>query len=83
LEQESQTIDPTELRPLMMELASMLEAGMVDSMDQITALENRLGHSKAAKPLRQLKDNVDQFDMDSALLNLKEIATMFEISLEG
>jgi signal transduction histidine kinase/CheY-like chemotaxis protein/HPt (histidine-containing phosphotransfer) domain-containing protein len=83
LEQESQTIDPTELRPLMLELASMLEAGMVDSMDQITALENRLGHSKAAKPLRKLKDNVDQFDMDSALLNLKEIATMFEISLEG
>jgi hypothetical protein len=82
LEQESQTIDPTELRPLMMELASMLEAGMVDSMDQITALENRLSHSKAAKPLRKLKDNVDQFDMDSAMLNLKEIATMFGISLE-
>ena len=80
--QVSEAIDPYQLRPWLVELAQMLESGMVDSMDQITALESKLRNSEASKLLQQLKQNVDLFDMDAALANLKEIAILFGISLE-
>jgi CheY-like chemotaxis protein/HPt (histidine-containing phosphotransfer) domain-containing protein len=78
----STAVDVAMVRPILVNLAQMLESGMVESMEQISALESQLSHSKVAKQFQQLKQDVDIFDMDSALANLKAIATTLEISLQ-
>jgi phage tail tape-measure protein len=66
----------------MLQLSQMLERGMVDSMEQIEALDNQLRQSVVKIEWERLKQHVDFFDMDGALEELKAVATMLKISLE-
>ena len=75
------TVDTALLRPLFVNMAQMLENGMVESMEQISILEDHLSDVKVQKQFQQLKQDLDMFDMDSALGNLKSIAIALEISL--
>ncbi|MRR15634.1 MAG: response regulator [Deltaproteobacteria bacterium] len=73
--------DPDAIRPLMIDLAQMLEIGSSKSMKQIKLLEKYLSNTKADKQFKQLKSDVDIFDMDKALERLKAIASDLNISL--
>ena len=66
----------------MLQLSQMLERGMVDSMEQIEALDNQLRQSNVRKEWERMKQHVDFFDMDSALEELKAVAKLLQISLE-
>jgi PAS domain S-box-containing protein len=76
------SMDLEVVRQQMMQLAQMLERGMVDSMEQLETLEDQLGTSKVKTQWERLKQHVDFFDMDSALEDLKEIAVILTIALE-
>lgn len=74
-------VDTDIVRPLLINLAQMLESGSIKSVQQLKVLESHLGNSKVEKPFEQLRNDVDIFDMDSALGKLKAIASALEISL--
>ena len=73
--------DPDAIRRLMIDLAQMLEIGSSKSMKQIEMLGKYLSNSKVDKQFKQLKSDVDIFDMDKALERLKAIASGLNISL--
>jgi len=73
--------DPDAIRPLMIDLAKMLEIGSSKSMKQIEMLGKYLSNSKVDKQFKQLKSDVDIFDMDKALERLKAISSGLNISL--
>ena len=75
------SMDLEVVRGQAMQLAQMLERGMVDSMEQIETLERQLGKSEVKTQWERLKQHVDFFDMDSALEDLNEIAVILTISL--
>jgi hypothetical protein len=65
----------------MIDLAQMLEIGSSKSMKQIEMLGKYLSNTKVDKQFKQLKRDVDIFDMDKALERLKAIASGLNISL--
>ena len=73
--------DPDAIRPLMIDLAQMLEIGSSKSMKQIDMLGQYLSNTKVDKQFKQLKSDVDIFDMDKALERLKAMASGLNISL--
>ncbi|SPF52541.1 hypothetical protein SBF1_5850001 [Candidatus Desulfosporosinus infrequens] len=75
------TVDRALLRPLFVNMAKMLENGMVEAMEHISILEDHLSDAGVQKQFQELKQDLDMFDMDSALINLKSIAMALEISL--
>ena len=74
-------IDPDAIRALMIDLAQMLEIGSSKSMKQIEMLGKYLSNTQVDKQFKQLKNDVDIFDMDKALERLKAIASGLNISL--
>lgn len=73
--------DQDAIRPIMIDLAKMLEIGSSKSMKQIEMLGKYLSNTKVDKQFKQLKNDVDIFDMDKALERLKAIAPDLNISL--
>lgn len=74
-------VDVDIVRPLLINLAQMLESGSINSAKQLSVLDCYLGNTKVEKQFDQLRKDVDMFDMDSALGKLKAIASDLDISL--
>jgi signal transduction histidine kinase/CheY-like chemotaxis protein/HPt (histidine-containing phosphotransfer) domain-containing protein len=74
-------VDAGIIRPYLINLAQMLESGSIKSEKQLSVLESYLRNTKVEKQFEQLKKNVDMFDMDSALVKLRAIASDLEIRL--
>jgi HPt (histidine-containing phosphotransfer) domain-containing protein len=74
-------VDPDAIRQIMIDLAQMLEIGSSKSMKQIEMLGKYLSNTKVDKQFKQLKNDMDIFDMDKALERLKAIASGLNISL--
>ena len=62
------------------QLAQMLELGMINSLDQIEALDSQFAHHTLKHQWEQLKQYVNFFDMDKALLELHKIVRNLGIS---
>ena len=62
-------------------LARMLEERMVDSLEQVEELDSQLSGGEVKVKWERLKENVYGFEMDRALLNLKEIAGILNLSI--
>ena len=81
-------VEPTEVSEMNLELvreqasqlAQMLAHGMVDSMEQIEALDNQFFYHELRPHWERLKQQVDMFDLDSALAELQEIANALHIT---
>jgi len=74
-------VDVNAVRPLLVELAQMLEIGSIKSMQHLELLDGHLNNTKVDELFRQLKRDADVFDMDKALEKLRTIATELDISL--
>ncbi len=73
-------IDLELVRQSLTQLAQMLERGMADSIEQIEELDRQLAHSELKSQWEQLKQEVDAFNMESALDYLHEIAKILNIT---
>lgn len=69
------------IRPLIVDLAQMLEIGSIKSLEQLNVLDGYLSNTKVYRQFQQLRNDVDVFDMDNALSKLEAIAIALEISL--
>jgi HPt (histidine-containing phosphotransfer) domain-containing protein len=74
-------VDDNIVRPLLINLAKMLESGSIKSVQQLRVLDSHLSNTRVEKQFQQLRKDVDMFDMDSALDKLKAIASALGISL--
>ena len=79
---EGEAMDVEVVREQLGQLAEMLEHGMVDSMEQIEKLDRQFAHHEVRPRWERLKQQVDQFDMDSALEELKSIAVILNMALK-
>ncbi len=78
---EGEAMDIEMVREQLGQLAEMLEHGMVDSMEQIERLDRQFAHHEVKPKWERLKQQVEQFDMDSALEELQEITTALNIMI--
>ncbi|MEA4926027.1 MAG: response regulator [Syntrophomonadaceae bacterium] len=75
------SVDTDRVRPLLINLAQMLESGSIKCADQMDLLEVYLSKTIVKKQYYQLRKDVEMFEMDNALDKLKVIASDLNISL--
>ncbi len=77
-----EAMDVEMVREQLGQLAEMLEHGMVDSMEQIEKLDRQFADHEVGQRWERLKQQVEQFDMDSALMELQGIAAILNITIK-
>jgi len=74
-------VDTNAVRPLLVELAELLESDLMEAMSRLEALEQHLGNSQVRNEFSQLEEAINGFDTDSAAANLTRIAEKLDIAL--
>jgi two-component system sensor histidine kinase/response regulator len=74
-------VDSEGLQIHLINLAQMLESGSVESVKHLKILESYLSNTSFQKKFEQLQHDVEIFDMDNALIKLKELASDLNISI--
>ena len=69
------------MKPLLVEMAGLLESDLMEAMNRLEALEKYLGNSNVREEFLQLENNVNGFDTDGAKESLSKIAENLGISL--
>ena len=74
-------VDKEAVKPLLKEMAQLLESDLTEAMNRLEALRHHLANSSAYEGLRMLEKQVEGFDTDSALISLEAIARALDIEL--
>ena len=74
-------VDKEAVKPLLQEMAKLLESDLTEAMNRLEALRQHLAHSTAHEDFKRLEKQVESFDTDSALLSVEAIARALNISL--
>jgi two-component system sensor histidine kinase/response regulator len=75
-------IDIDKVKPLLVEMADLLESDLTTAMTRLDALREQLGESVVSAQFKELEHHVNGFDTDSALRSVKAIAQALDISFE-
>jgi hypothetical protein len=78
---EEVTIDINAVKPLLVELAELLDSDLMEAMNRLDALEQHLGSSKVREEFSQLTKHINGFDTDGAKESLTNIAQQIDVSL--
>ncbi len=70
------------VKPLLVEMADLLESDLTEAMNRLEVLELHLKNSDAREDFSALEDDVNGFNTDGALISLKSIAEKLGISLD-
>ena len=76
------TIDIDTVKPLLLEMAQLLESDLMEAMNRLEALSQHLTNSEVWEEFKALEKNVEGFDTDGAKESLSKIATKLSISLD-
>jgi two-component system sensor histidine kinase/response regulator len=74
-------IDIDAVKPLLIEMAELLESDLMGAMSRLETLEQHLGNSRVREDFSQLTKHIDGFDTDGAKESLSKIAEKLDISL--
>ena len=74
-------IDMDKVKPLVVELSSLLETDITEAMNRLEDLREYLENSSVREEFKRLENHIDGFDTDSAIMSLKEIAKTLTISI--
>ena len=74
-------VDIDTVKPLLIELAGLLESDLMEAMSRLDALKVHFENSVVREEFKQLEKHIDGFDTDSAITSLKEIAKTLTISI--
>jgi hypothetical protein len=80
--QEESKVDISTVKPLMLKLAYLLENADQDAVIAWETLEKHLEETCHLHQFKTLKKNINQYDFETALFNLKETAKLVGIDLE-
>lgn len=76
------SVDIDTVKPLLIELAELLESDLMEAMSRLDALRVHFENSVVREEFKRLEKHIDGFDTDSAIKSLKEIAKTLTISLK-
>ncbi|MFH1115585.1 MAG: response regulator [Pseudomonadota bacterium] len=71
---EDMQVDKEAVKPLLREMAQLLESDLTEAMNRLEALKAHLSHSSVCEEFRRLEKHVEGFDTDSALKSVEAIA---------
>ena len=74
-------VDKEAVKPLLQEMAQLLESDLTEALNRLEALRQHLTHSSAHEEFKQLEKQVEGFDTDSALKSVEAIARALDIAL--
>ena len=69
------------MKPLLQEMAQLLESDLTEAMNRLEALRQHLANSSAYEEFKRLEKQVESFDTDSALKSVEAIARALDIEL--
>lgn len=78
---EEVRVDREAVKPLLQEMARLLEADLTEAMNRLEALKRLLENSSLYEEFKRLERQVEGFDTDSALKSLEVIAENLDIEL--
>ena len=71
---EEVSIDIDAVKPLLIEMAQLLETDFTDAMERLADLGQYLSHSPVSEEYKALENCMEEFDTDGALESLEEIS---------
>ncbi len=74
-------VDKEAVKPLLQEMAQLLESDLTEAMNRLESLKQHLAHSSVHHEFESLEKQVEGFDTDSALQSVEAIATKLDIEL--
>ena len=74
-------VDKEAVKPLLKEIAGLLESDLVEAMTRLESLGQHLGNSFLQKEFKHLEKQIDGFDTDGALKSLETLAKALGLSL--
>jgi two-component system sensor histidine kinase/response regulator len=80
--QEEVQVDTEAVKPLLREMARLLESDLTEAMSCLEALKRHLKNSSLYEEFKRLERQVEGFDTDSALKSLEVIAGNLDIELQ-
>ena len=75
-------VDLDTVRPILTEIAELLESDLMEAMNRLEVLREHLSNSIVWEEFNKLEKNIEGFDTDSALKTLEKIAKTLDISLK-
>jgi len=75
-------IDVEAVKPVLREIAQLLDVDIMETMNRLEALRSDLEHSKVREQFKRLIKYVEDFDTDNAMKILTDIAQFLDISLD-
>jgi signal transduction histidine kinase/CheY-like chemotaxis protein len=76
-------IDREAVKPLLQEVARLLESDLTEAMNRLEALRGHLANSSAHEEFKRLERRLEGFDTDGALKSIEAIARALELVLQG
>jgi HPt (histidine-containing phosphotransfer) domain-containing protein len=74
-------VDKEVVKPLLQEMAQLLESDLTEVMNRLEALKQQLANSSLDEEFKRLEKQVEGFDTDSALKSVETIAGRLNIEL--
>ncbi|MGO9566273.1 MAG: response regulator [Desulfomonilaceae bacterium] len=74
-------VDKEAVKPLLQEMAQLLESDLTEAMNRLETLKRHLGNSSVDEEFKRLEKQVEGFDTDSALKSVETIAGRLDIEL--
>jgi len=80
---EAAPLDRSAVEPLLQKLAQLVWNDDVDAMNTLEEVQSAIGDSCFKDELKELNDDLDNYDFDAAKIPLKKIAGELGINIEG
>jgi two-component system sensor histidine kinase/response regulator len=74
-------VDKEAVKPLLQEMAELLETDLTEAMNRLEALKPHLAHSSVWEEYQRMEKQIEGFDTDRALNSVKTIAEKLDIEL--
>jgi len=81
-QEEDTVLNISEIKPILIELATLLKENDMEAADRMEALRKHLGNTKIASEVTMFEKRVEQYDFEKALECLTEMAQLLAINLE-
>ena len=79
---EDAAVNIAEVKPMLIELAALIKENDMEAADRLEALRKHLGNTAVASVVTKFEKRVGQYDFESALECLTEMAQLLAINLE-
>jgi len=74
-------VNKEEVKPVLREMAQLLESDLTEAMNRLEALKRLLANSSLYEEFKRMEKQLENFDTDNAMRSLEAIARALDIEL--